>query len=112
MSTGGETFSSLHIGTKDDRSEALLTDSLRVNEETEEVGGAALAQLRRQREQLEGAQQQAQQTQQVTREARQTLKAIAWKILKEKLTLVLIILFLLVIDCALAYRLASNKGKI
>lgn len=33
-----ETFSSLHIGTRDDRSEALLNDSLRVNQETEEIG--------------------------------------------------------------------------
>lgn len=107
-----ETFSSLHIGTKDDRSEALLNDSLRVNDETEEIGGAALAQLQRQREQLEGARQQAQDTQQVTREAHQTLKAIAWKILREKLTLILIILCLLVIDGALAYRLATHKGKL
>lgn len=107
-----DTFSSLHIGTKDDRSEALLNDSLRVNEETEEIGGAALAQLQRQREQLQGARQQAQDTQQVTREAHQTLKAIAWKILREKLTLILVILCLLVIDGALAYRLATHKGKL
>mmetsp|Transcript_671 Transcript_671/g.1813 ORF Transcript_671/g.1813 Transcript_671/m.1813 type:complete len:110 (-) Transcript_671:163-492(-) len=107
-----ETFSALHIGTRDDRSEALLSDSLRVNQETEEIGGAALAQMQRQREQLAGAQELAQDTHQVTRQAKQTLKAIAWKILREKLTLVLVILCLLVIDGALAYRLASHKGKL
>lgn len=110
--SSSETFSSLHIGTRDERSEALLTDSLRVNQETEDIGGATLAQLQRQREQLEGAQEQAQDTHQVTRQARQTLKAISWKILREKLTLVLVILCLLTIDVALAYRLATHKGKL
>mmetsp|Transcript_38051 Transcript_38051/g.122162 ORF Transcript_38051/g.122162 Transcript_38051/m.122162 type:complete len:110 (+) Transcript_38051:173-502(+) len=107
-----ETFSSLHIGTKDDRSQALLDESLRVNQETAEIGEATFGQLRRQREQLEGAQQQAVDTQQVTREARMTLKAIAWKIFREKLTLIVIIVLLLVIDAALAYRLASHDGKL
>mmetsp|Transcript_1160 Transcript_1160/g.4564 ORF Transcript_1160/g.4564 Transcript_1160/m.4564 type:complete len:111 (+) Transcript_1160:253-585(+) len=108
----GDTFSALHIGTRDDRSEALLDESLRVNQETEEIGEGTLGQLRRQREQLERAQGQAQDTHAITRDARVTLQAISWKILKEKLTLVMVILCLLGIDIALAYRLASHKGKL
>jgi len=50
-----ETFNTMHLGTRDDKTEALLGDSLRTNEETEDIGNATLEQLRRQREQLESA---------------------------------------------------------
>ncbi|KAJ1452078.1 hypothetical protein M885DRAFT_528122 [Pelagophyceae sp. CCMP2097] len=117
-----DTFSSMHIGTRDDRSDALLgpssqsdrllDDSLRVNEETEQIGTATLEQMRRQREQLEGASGLARDTHQVTRSARRTLQEIAWKIFREKLVLLCVILLLIAIDFGLAYRLGSNSGKL
>lgn len=107
-----DTFSSLHIGIREDKTDALLGDSLRVNDETEEIGEATLSQLRAQREQLQTASNQARDTHQVTRDARATLKHIAWKVFREKLTLVLVIVCMLVIDCALAYRLITHKGDL
>lgn len=107
-----DTFSSLHIGIREDKTDALLGDSLRVNDETEEIGEATLSQLRAQREQLQTASSQARDTHQVTRDARATLKHIAWKVFREKLTLVLVIVCMLVIDCALAYRLITHKGDL
>mmetsp|Transcript_11124 Transcript_11124/g.33185 ORF Transcript_11124/g.33185 Transcript_11124/m.33185 type:complete len:111 (+) Transcript_11124:666-998(+) len=107
-----ETFNTMHLGTRDDKTEALLGDSLRTNEETEDIGNATLEQLRRQREQLESASGTARDTRNITRDARQTLKAIAWKVFREKLTLILVITCLLGIDFALAYRLVTHKGKL
>ena len=48
----------------------------------------------------------------MTRDARRTLKAIAWKVFREKLTLIGTIACLLAIDFALAYRLVSNHGRL
>jgi len=83
-----ETSNPFHVF-KETKTDALLGESLRTNEETEEIGSATLTQLRAQREQLESASGQAQDTQRVTRDARSTLKHIAWKVFREKLTLVL-----------------------
>ena len=71
-----------------------------------------LGQLRRQREQLEQSADLAGDTRRVTRDARRTLKAIAWKVFREKLTLIGTIACLLAIDFALAYRLVSNHGRL
>ena len=106
-----ETSNPFHVF-KEDKTDALLGESLRTNEETEEIGEATLTQLRAQREQLESASGQARETQRVTRDARSTLKHIAWKVFREKLTLVLVIVCMLVIDCALAYRLLTHSGKL
>mmetsp|Transcript_4923 Transcript_4923/g.15613 ORF Transcript_4923/g.15613 Transcript_4923/m.15613 type:complete len:106 (+) Transcript_4923:593-910(+) len=100
------------LGGRDDRTEALLGDSLRTNEETEEIGNATLDRLRQQREQLEASAETAADTRRVTRDARRTLKAIAWKVFREKLTLILVITCLLAIDFALAYRLVTHHGSL
>ena len=65
-----------------------------------------------QREQLEQSADLAGDTRRVTRDARRTLKAIAWKVFREKLTLIGTIACLLAIDFALAYRLVSNHGRL
>ena len=70
------------------------------------------ASVRLQREQLEQSADLAGDTRRVTRDARRTLKAIAWKVFREKLTLIGTIACLLAIDFALAYRLVSNHGRL
>jgi len=97
---------------KDDKTTSLLGDSIQTNDETEEIGNLTLGQLRRQREQLEQSADLAGDTRRVTRDARRTLKAIAWKVFREKLTLIGTIACLLAIDFALAYRLVSNHGRL
>ena len=152
-----ETFSSLHIGIKEDKTDALLGDSLRTNEETEEIGEATLNQLRAQREQLQTASNQARDTQNVTRDARarrpdadadaarratsspagardaqahrlESLSreahpgpgaspraprpAPAARSLHARAPPPQVIICMLVIDCALAYRLITHKGDL
>ena len=97
---------------RDDKAEALLGDSINTNDETEELGNLTLGQLRRQREQLEASVDVVGDTRRVTRDSRQTLKAIAWRVFREKLTLIGTIACLLVIDFGLAYRLVSNRGRL
>ena len=97
---------------KDDKTTSLLGDSIQTNDETEEIGNLTPGQLRRQREQLEQSADLAGDTRRVTRDARRTLKAIAWKVFREKLTLIGTIACLLAIDFALAYRLVSNHGRL
>lgn len=97
---------------KDDKTTSLLGDSIQTNDETEEIGNLTLGQLRRQREQLEQSADLAGDTRRVTRDARRTLKAIAWRVFREKLTLIGTIACLLAIDFALAYRLVSNHGRL
>mmetsp|Transcript_19581 Transcript_19581/g.25344 ORF Transcript_19581/g.25344 Transcript_19581/m.25344 type:complete len:120 (+) Transcript_19581:59-418(+) len=104
--------SSSHQSTNPMSAEEMLDDALRTNEETAEIGNTTLSQIQRQGEQLQGTQRTVQATDNTVREARIVLKGMSWRIFKEKLWLWLIILFLLAIDTALAYRLATNKGSI
>jgi len=54
---------------------------------------------------------QAQDTQRVTADAKGTLRDLAFKIVKEKVFLVLVIVFMLGVDGGLAYLLVQNNGK-
>ena len=58
-----------------------------------------------------GGTSQAQDTQRVTADAKGTLRDLAFKIVKEKVFLVLVIVFMLGVDGGLAYLLVQNNGK-
>lgn len=91
--------------------ERLLDNSMQTNEATEEMGHATLDRMREQREQLASAAATAQDTQRVTADAKGTLRDLAFKIVKEKVFLVLVIVFMLGVDGGLAYLLVQNNGK-
>mmetsp|Transcript_9213 Transcript_9213/g.12761 ORF Transcript_9213/g.12761 Transcript_9213/m.12761 type:complete len:114 (+) Transcript_9213:34-375(+) len=90
---------------------ALLEDSIAVTEESHQIGNATYLQLQGQRAQIEAANERAGETRTITQRARQVMKNIEFKVFKEKLTLWLIILFLLGVDGGLAYLLAKNDGS-
>ncbi|KAH8061538.1 hypothetical protein JL722_4168 [Aureococcus anophagefferens] len=60
---------------------------------------------------VRGRDVQAQDTQRVTADAKGTLRDLAFKIVKEKVFLVLVIVFMLGVDGGLAYLLVQNNGK-
>ena len=96
----------------DDFSMALLEDSINNVDETEEIGVNVLSQLRQQREQMEISNSSLENIQEVTSKSRKLLKAIAWKVCKEKLSLSLWIILLFTIDILLAYRIITNNGSL
>ena len=91
--------------------EALLDDSIGTNAQTEAMGAATLGRLQGQREQLAGAADTAADTRRVTSDARSRLREVAFKVVKEKIFLVLVILFMLGLDGGLAYLLVKNGGS-
>ena len=91
--------------------EALLDDSIGTNAATEAVGAATLDRLRGQQEQIRGAVDTAADTRRVTHDARGRLREVAFKVVKEKIFLGLVILFMLGVDGGLAYLLVKNGGS-
>lgn len=92
--------------------ESLLMNSIETNAETEAVGTATLGRLHTQREQLRGATATATDTRRVASDANVQLRDLAFKVVKEKVFLVLVILFMLCVDGGLAYLLIKNGGSL
>mmetsp|Transcript_26553 Transcript_26553/g.79624 ORF Transcript_26553/g.79624 Transcript_26553/m.79624 type:complete len:109 (+) Transcript_26553:233-559(+) len=101
-------YGSMEPATETDR---LLDDSLAQSAKTEELGAATLDRMRAQREGLESAAGRAGDTRRVTAEAKGTIRDIALNVLKEKVVLAFIILFLIGVDGGLAYLLVQNGGS-
>ena len=104
-------YGSMSEGRPVGEAEQLLDNSMRTNENTEEMGHATLERMREQREQLSGAVATARDTQRVTSDAKGTLRDLAFKVVKEKIFLVFVILFMLGVDGGLAYLLIQNGGS-
>ncbi|KAJ1450577.1 hypothetical protein M885DRAFT_621534 [Pelagophyceae sp. CCMP2097] len=92
-------------------STALLQDSIDVNDESCEIGEAALGRMQEQRGQLLKATHTADDTRRITRDARGTMREMAWRIITEKAVLISCIVMLLGIDGGLAYLLIKNGGS-
>ncbi|KAH8045860.1 DNA-3'-diphospho-5'-guanosine diphosphatase [Aureococcus anophagefferens] len=102
-----------------DRSDELLEDALRVNGQTEEIGNATLDQLRRQGEQRARRHRRPRRLQGTATTLEDTIEPgrgqgvlhdIGCKIIRS--WLVLIIVMLTTIDGLMAYRLATNDGRL
>ncbi|KAJ8608251.1 hypothetical protein CTAYLR_009487 [Chrysophaeum taylorii] len=92
--------------------EEVLESATKTVAETERVAAATLGQLQDQGSQLERAETRIGETEETVREAKSVLRLMAYRIFKEKLRLWLVVLFLFSVDVLLAYRLATNKGRI
>lgn len=90
----------------------LLDESIKSINETEDIANSIINQLHIQREQIQGTMHTLCDTNEVTKESRKYLNNINWKICKEKIILLSIILLLSIIDILIFYRLVSNKGSI
>ena len=97
---------------EESKSDTLLQQSIRINEESEVMGEQTLNALGGQRTQLERSRDQVHATGELTSDARTTMKTIEDKLFREKLVLLFIILLLLCADGLLVYRLSTNDGKI
>ena len=93
-----------------DLSYSLLQDSINENQETELIAQETLNRLIEQREQLINSSNILGDTTSVTRNSRKILNKISFKNFKEKCTLIIVIIFLLIIDSFLAYLLVIHHG--
>lgn len=96
----------------DELRHSLLENSIEITNETEEIGMTVLNQLIQQGEQIEESSGQISNIQTISSTSKKYLKKIGWKICKEKLTLMYVILLLVLIDGSLFYRLFTNNGHI
>mmetsp|Transcript_6600 Transcript_6600/g.27724 ORF Transcript_6600/g.27724 Transcript_6600/m.27724 type:complete len:104 (+) Transcript_6600:104-415(+) len=85
---------------KTSESAALLDDSITVTDASGQIGEATLSQLQEQRSTLEAASQHAVGARGLTQQARQEMRNIEFRVVKEKLVLGFVILLLLGVDGA------------